>query len=181
GKSYTLPCDKLPGGRGFGEPLRLMIEVEAKEEVIALFIYPKDETQQFIVAASDGRGFRLEAAQLLSQTRNGKQLLNVFEDIIALKCIPVTGDSIAVFGENRKMIVFAIDEIPIMNRGRGVMFQKYLQGGMSDFKIFNLSDGLTWKSGNGTRKETNLDRWNVKRGQSGRLAPNGFPRSNKFD
>jgi topoisomerase IV subunit A len=181
GKSYTLSCDKLPGGRGFGEPLRLMIEVEAKEEVIALFIYPKDETQQFIVAATDGRGFRLEASQLLSQTRNGKQLLNVSDGIIALKCTPITGDSIAVFGENRKMIVFAIDEIPIMNRGRGVMFQKYLQGGMSDYKIFNMTDGLTWKSGNGTRKETNLDRWNVKRGQSGRLAPNGFPRSNKFD
>jgi topoisomerase-4 subunit A len=181
GKCYTLPCDKLPGGRGFGEPLRLMIEVEAKEDVIDLFILPKDETQHYIVAASDGRGFRLEASQLLSQTRNGKQLLNVSDDVVALKCIPVTGDSIAVFGENRKLIVFAIEEIPIMNRGRGVMFQKYLQGGMSDLKIFNMADGLTWKSGNGTRKETNLDRWNVKRGQSGRLAPNGFPRNNKFN
>lgn len=181
GKSYTLPCDKLPGGRGFGEPLRLMIEVDAKEEIIDLFIFPKDETQHYIVAASDGRGFRLEASQLLSQTRNGKQLLNVTDDVVATKCVPVIGDCIAVTGENRKLIIFAVEEVPIMNRGRGVMFQKYIQGGMADLKIFNKEDGLTWKSGNGTRKETNLDRWNVKRGQSGRLAPNGFPRNNKFN
>lgn len=180
GKSYTLPCDKLPGGRGFGEPLRLMIEMDPKEEVIALFIHPANETQ-FIVAASDGRGFRLESSQLLSQTRNGKQLLNVSDDTKAQVCIPVTGDHIAVIGENRKLIIFSVDEVPIMNRGRGVMFQKYLQGGLSDLKIFNLAEGLTWKSGNGTRKESDLGRWNVKRGQSGRLAPNGFPRNNKFN
>ena len=181
GKSYTLPCDKLPGGRGFGEPLRLMVEMEAKEEIIALFIYPKDEQQQFIVAASDGRGFRLEASQLLSQTRNGKQLLNITDNIHACKCIVVTAPNVAVIGDNRKMILFSVDEIPIMNRGRGVMFQKYLQGGMSDIKLFDLAEGLTWKFGNGVRKENNLDRWHQKRGQSGRLAPNGFPRSNKFD
>lgn len=180
GKSYTIPCDKLPGGRGFGEPLRLMIEMDPKEEVIALFIHPTNETQ-FIVAASDGRGFRLESSQLLSQTRNGKQLLNVSDDTKAQVCIPVTGEHIAVIGDNRKLIIFAVDEVPLMNRGRGVMFQKYLQGGLSDLKIFNLADGLTWKSGNGTRKESDLERWNVKRGQSGRLAPNGFPRNNKFN
>ncbi|MCP5322780.1 MAG: DNA topoisomerase IV subunit A [Candidatus Paracaedibacteraceae bacterium] len=181
GKSYTLPCDKLPGGRGVGEPLRLMVEMDAKEDVISFFIYPQDETQQFIVAASDGRGFRLEATQLLSQTRNGKQILNVTDNISATKCTQITGNSIGVVGENRKLIVFAVNEVPIMNRGRGVMFQKYLQGGMADLKVFNLEDGLTWKSGNGTRKETNLERWNVKRGQSGRLAPTGFPRNNKFN
>jgi topoisomerase IV subunit A len=180
GKSYTLPCDKLPGGRGFGEPLRLMIEMDPKEDVIALFTHPNNEIQ-FIVAASDGRGFRLEASQLLSQTRNGKQLLNISDDIKAKFCIPVTGDHIAAIGDNRKLIIFATEEVPIMNRGRGVMFQKYLQGGLSDLKIFNLNNGLTWKSGNGTRREHDLGRWNIKRGQSGRLAPNGFPRNNKFD
>jgi len=180
GKSYTIPCDKLPGGRGFGDPLRLMIEMDATEDVIALFIYPHNEAQ-FIVAASDGRGFRLDASQLISQTRNGKQLLNVSDDVKAQFCIPVTGDHIAAIGDNRKLIVFAIEEAPVMNRGRGVMFQKYLQGGLSDLKIFNLNDGLTWKSGNGIRKESDLGRWNVKRGQSGRLAPHGFPRNNKFD
>jgi len=182
GKSYTIPCDKLPGGRGFGEPLRLMLEMDAKEELIALFVYPVvNPAQQFIVVASDGRGFRLEASQLLSQTRNGKQLLNVSDGVAAKICLPVNGDSVAVIGDNRKLVIFAVEEVPIMSRGRGVMFQKYLQGEMSDLKVFNYSDGLTWKSGNGTRKETNLDRWSVKRGQAGRLAPTGFPRANTFN
>lgn len=181
GKSYTLPCDKLPGGRGFGEPLRLMIEMDSTEEVISLFLYPSDEHQQFVVASSDGRGFRLEASQLLSQTRHGKQLLNVSSEVMASKCLPVAGDSVAAIGENRKLIIFSVEEIPLMQRGRGVMFQKYLQGGMSDLKIFNINEGLTWKSGNGHRKETNLDRWRIRRGQSGRLAPTGFPRTNRFN
>jgi topoisomerase-4 subunit A len=181
GKSYTVSCDKLPGGRGFGEPLRLMVEMGAKEDVVAMFIYPSNpKDHDFLLVTSDGRGFRLEASQLLSQTRNGKQLLNVSDSVVALKCMPVYGDSIAVIGENRKLVIFSVEEVPAMSRGRGVILQKYLQGNLSDIVVFNYSEGLQWKYGNGVRTETNLDRWKGKRGQSGRLAPNGFPRNNKF-
>ncbi len=180
GKSYTLSCDKLPGGRGFGEPLRLMLDMASNEEIITLFVYPETGSKMFIVAAKDGRGFRLEATQLLSQTRNGKQLLNVSDDNIAHRCLPINGDRVAAIGDNRKLVVFHTEDIPIMSRGRGVMLQKYLQGGLSDLQTFNFENGLTWKYGNGYRTETILDRWIAKRGQAGRLAPPGFPKNNHF-
>lgn len=179
GKSYTLSCDKLPGGRGFGDPLRLMVEMAPTEELIYLLVAPQSN-EYFLVASSDGRGFKLESSQLLSQTRNGKYILNLAENAKATHCIPCNKTHIAIIGENRKLAVFSTDELPTMNRGRGVILQKYLQGGLSDIQCFNDTEGLTWKYGSGFKTETVLDRWKVKRGQAGRLAPNGFPRNNKF-
>ncbi len=177
GKSYTLSCDKLPGGRGFGEPLRLMIDLAPDEHVISMLLHtPGSEKNLFLMVSSDGRGFCIEEENFLTQTKNGKQILTLAEKAKAIKCLPITGNSVAVVGENRKMLIFSVDELPTMQRGRGVTLQKYLQGNISDIKIFNFEDGLVF----GTKTEKHLERWKAKRGQGGRLAPNGFPKNNFF-
>jgi topoisomerase-4 subunit A len=133
-----------------------------------------------VVAARDGRGFIVPENDVIAQTRAGKQVLNLAEGVEAAACAAVQGDHLAVMGENRKMIVFPLSELPEMSRGRGVILQKYKDGGLSDLKAFNLADGLTWSLGDRTRTETDLRAWIGKRAQAGRLPPTGFPKTNKF-
>jgi topoisomerase-4 subunit A len=178
GRFYTLGADKLPGGRGFGEPLNLMIDLGG-EEIVDIMVHKPG--RKLLVAAHDGRGFIVEENGVIAQTRAGKQVLNVSDKSPALLCVQARGDSVAVIGGNRKLLVFGLDEIPTMTRGRGVILQRYKDGGLSDVRTFSREEGLSWKHGGGERTETKLDGWLGKRAQSGRLPPTGFPRSNKFN
>jgi len=178
GRFYTLGGDKLPGARGFGEPVRLMIDLPNEAEILGVTKYQED--QKFIVASSDGRGFIVKAEDVLAQTKNGKQVLNVSDKERAAAFAPVSGDHVAVIGTNRKLLLFKLAEVPEMGRGRGVILQKYKDGGLSDVKCFTLKEGLTWKSGDRDRTETDLRGWLGARAQAGKLPPNGFTRSNRF-
>ena len=179
GRFYTIGAARLPGGRGFGEPLRLMIDLPNDQDVVSLFVYQAG--RKLLVASADGRGFVVNEDDVLAQTKNGKQVLNLGSGIEATVCTPVTGDSVAVVGENRKLLVFPLAELPEMARGRGVIMQKYKDGGLSDAKTFEMKAGLDWEAGAGrTRIETKLLAWIGKRAGAGRLPPNGFPKSNKF-
>ena len=178
GRFYTVSCDKLPGGRGFGEPVRLMIDLDNDHDIVGLFIYKSGE--KFLLAAHSGRGFIVKSEDLMAQTKGGKQILNVKGKDLATAVCPVEGDSVAVIGENRKLLVFGVDEIPEMTKGRGVILQRYKDGGLGDIKTFDKKDGLSWKTGEKNRTESDLMLWDGKRGQSGRLPPKGFSRSNKF-
>ncbi len=179
GRFYTVLGANLPGGRGMGEPLRLMIDLPNEADVVAIFIHRPDV--KLIVASTEGDGFLVNAEEVLAQTRAGKQVLNVKEGVRARLCKPVGGDHVAVVGENRKVLVFPLDEIPEMGRGKGVRLQKYKDGGLSDLTTFTLAQGLSWKDPAGrTRTEPNVAEWLGKRGTAGRMAPRGFPRDNRF-
>ena len=178
GRFYTLGVDKLPGGRGHGEPFRLMIDLGNEHDVIALL--PHRPGLKLLVAASDGRGFVVAADEAVAQTRAGKQILNLGDGAVARAAAPVAGDTVAAVGENRKLLLFPLAEVPEMARGRGVILQRYKQGGLSDLKVFILSEGLTWRRGDQTRTETDLRAWIGTRAQSGRIVPNGFPKTNRF-
>lgn len=178
GRFYTLGCDKLPSGRGHGEPVRLMVDMKNDHDVVGLFKHVSG--RKLIVASSDGRGFIVPEDEVVAQTRNGKLVLNVSGDNEARACSLVEGDSVAVIGDNHKLVLFPLDELPEMTRGRGVKLQSYKDGGLSDIKAFTMAEGLSWKSGDRTRTETDLIAWVGKRSQAGRLAPKGFPRSNQF-
>jgi topoisomerase-4 subunit A len=179
GRFYTLGVDKLPGGRGFGEPLRLMMGLPNDQDIVAVFVHQPG--RKLLVASSDGRGFVVPEDEVVAQTKNGKQVLNPGEAVEAAVCRAVEGDTVAVIGENRKLLLFPLAEVPEMTRGRGVILQKYKDGGLSDAKTFNRKEGLTWAAGAGRmRTETDLRAWVGKRAQAGRLPPNGFSRSNKF-
>ncbi|MDI9639798.1 DNA topoisomerase IV subunit A [Kamptonema cortianum] len=180
GRFYTISIDKLPGGRGQGDPLRLVVDMAQEEEVVELLIHsPGQKEVKVLVASADGRGFITTRKDLLAQTRGGKQILNV-EGTKALLCREITGEHIAVIGENRKLLIYKTDEIPEMTRGKGVILQRYKNGGLSDVKFFALGEGLSWKIGEKTRLETNLLPWLGKRAQGGKLPPTGFPRTNRF-
>ncbi len=179
GRFYKLAVDKLPGGRGHGEPLRLMVDLGQEDEVVALVRYAPGA--KLLVAAGDGRGFVVPADEVLAQTRNGKQVLNPGAGAKACICVPAEGDAVAVVGANRKLLVFALAEVPEMARGRGVILQRFHDGGLADAKVFALADGLTWRQGESrTRTETDLAPWRGERAGSGRIAPHGFPASGRF-
>ena len=178
GRFYTIGCDKLPGGRGHGEPVRLMVDLDNEHDIAHILIHQPD--RKLIVASSDGRGFVVPENDVIAQTRGGRQVLNVSGDTEARVCCVAEGDSVAIVGDNHKMIVFSLDELPEMTRGRGVKLQSYKDGGLADAKAFTLAGGLSWKSGERTRTESDLRPWIGKRAQAGRLAPKGFPRSNRF-
>lgn len=178
GRFYTLGADKLPGGRGLGEPVRLMLDLPNEAEIVGIVKYEPD--QKFIVASSDGRGFIVKAEDVLAQTRNGKQVLNVNEGARAKAMALFSGDTIAVIGTNRKLLLFPSAQLPEMSRGRGVILQRYKEGELSDVKSFTYKEGLTWKSGDRERTETDLRAWKGERAQAGRLPPTGFTRTNRF-
>jgi topoisomerase-4 subunit A len=184
GRVYTLGGDKLPGGRGFGEPIRLTIDLEAESEIIAMFVVKPEH--KLLVASSDGRGFVTTGEATLAETRKGKQLMNLRPKakVAVVKAVAGNADSVAVIGENRKMLVFKLDELPELGRGSGVQLQRYRDGGLSDAMAFALADGISWPLGGESgrvRSETDLTPWRAIRGASGRIAPNGFPRSNRFE
>ena len=179
GRFYTLGVDKLPGGRGFGEPLRLLTGLPNDQDIVGLLVHQPG--RKLLVASSDGRGFVVPEDEVVAQTKNGKQVLNVGTGVEAVVCRPTEGDHVAVIGENRKLLIFPLDELPEMTRGRGVMLQRYKDGGLSDAKTFSLAEGLSWTAGAGRiRTESDLRAWVGKRAQAGRLPPSGFARSNKF-
>ncbi|OWV37879.1 DNA topoisomerase IV subunit A [Mameliella alba] len=179
GRFYTVSAASLPGGRGMGEPLRLMVDLPNEAEIIDIFIHKPG--RKLLVASSAGDGFIVPEDEVIAQTRSGKQVLNVRAPSRALVCKTVDGDHVAVVGENRKVLVFALDELPEMGRGKGVRLQKYKDGGLSDARTFTLAEGLSWQDPAGrTRTETALEEWTGKRAGTGRMAPRGFPRDNKF-
>ncbi len=178
GKAYTLKADALPRGRGDGQPLRLMVELANEDEIVSMFVH-QDDTR-YLVASSDGKGFVVKAADLLAERRTGKQVLVVDAGKQAILCVPVEGDTVAVVGENRKLLLFPLDQVPEMARGRGVQLQSYKDGGLSDAKVFTRKEGLSWRLGERVRVETDLAPWRGNRAGAGRMPPNGFPRDNRF-
>jgi topoisomerase-4 subunit A len=179
GRFYTLGVDRLPSGRGQGEPLRLMIDLANEFEVVTMFPYRLG--MKLLVAASDGRGFVVDGEEAVAQTRAGKQVLSPGKGEKACVCAPVDGDAAAFVGENRRMLIVDLAEIPEIARGRGVILQRYRMGRLADAKVFRLADGLSWRQGESrTRTETDLAPWRGARGGAGRSVPQGFPRNGKF-
>ena len=179
GKAFTLKADAIPRGRGDGQPVRLLLDLTNEDAVVAMFVHR--EGLRYLVAASDGKGFLVKGEDLLAEKRTGKQVLNVDPPAEAAVCAPADGDSIAVIGENRKLLIFPIDQVPEMTRGRGVQLQTYRDGGLADVKVFTRKEGLSWALGERTRVETDLRAWVGNRAGAGKAPPNGFPRSNRFE
>ncbi|NRA87257.1 MAG: DNA topoisomerase IV subunit A [Rhizobiales bacterium] len=179
GRIYTVGADKFPGGRGHGEPIRLLIDITPDVEIFNIFIYKADRKR--LVVASDGRGFVVVENELISNTKKGKQLLNVKSPVKAQISTIADGNHVAVIGLNRKLLIYKTDEINELSKGRGVMLQRYKDGGISDAITFNIEDGLHWlDSGGRNRTVTVLDDWLGVRAQTGRMPPRGFPANNKF-
>jgi topoisomerase-4 subunit A len=179
GKVFTLDGSKLPGGRGQGEPVRLMVDLEEAAEPVELFVHRPGAVRLF--ATTDGRGFRVPEDQLVAGTRKGRQVVNVDAPAEVKAAVPVDGDTVAVVGENRKLIVFPLSQLPEMTRGRGVRLQRYRDGGLSDVRVFKAADGLAWTDSSGrTWTVTELIDWQGNRADAGRLPPKGFPKTNRF-
>src|SRR6202795_3744618 len=181
GKFYSLDVAKLPGGRGHGDPIRMFVDMEQDVTVVSPFV--NKGGRKFLVASHEGQGFVVNEDDCVGNTRKGKQVLNVEMPNEARTLTTVSGDTVAVIGDNRKLLLFPIDQVPEMARGRGVRLQKYKDGGLSDVATFDAKDGLTWKDSAGrefsaTIKE--LSDWRGNRADAGRLPPKGFPKSNKF-
>ncbi|MHA1133694.1 MAG: DNA topoisomerase IV subunit A [Alphaproteobacteria bacterium] len=181
GRFYSLAADKLPGGRGHGEPFRLMVDIEDAGDCVELFVY--EPGGQLLVASTSGYGFVVTEDDVVAMTRKGKQVLNVKGDDEAAVCAPVEGDSVAVIGENRKLLLFPLKELPEMPRGKGVRLQRYKDGGLADAKIFTKKEGLPYTVGAGRNflfEPSELRDWWGARAQAGRLPPRGFPKSGTF-
>jgi len=183
GRVYTLAGDKLPSARGFGEPVRLFIDLDAEVDIIQLLVIRPE--MKLLMASSDGKGFVTSGDATLAETRKGKQLVNVRPGarVAVVRTIPAGADAVAVIGDNRKMVVFPLSELPELGRGQGVTLQRYRDGGLSDAVAFALAEGLSWPLGGETgrvRTETDLSPWRAARGAAGRMPPIGFPRDNRF-
>ena len=180
GKFYTLGADKLPGGRGNGEPIRLLVDLENDHNPIGMFVH--DPERELIVASTDGYGFRVSEKDIIASTRGGRKTLNVKGDSEALRVIQTNGDKIATIGENRKILVFDVEDLPAMTRGKGVRLQKFKDGGLADITTFKSEEGLSFLDTSARRNE--VPDWNLlegKRAQAGRMAPRGFSRKSSFD
>jgi len=178
GRFYTLAADKLPGGRGFGEPVKLMVDIEGEGNVVALL--RAGAAEKLLLASSDGRGFVTAAAGAVAETRKGKQIVNLRPGakLRVVRPIAPGQDYVAVLGENRKLAVYPLAELPEMGRGQGVQLQRYRDGGLADATAFRFAEGLSWPmggEGGRTRTETDLNPWRTARGAAGRMPPRGFP------
>ena len=181
GKVYTLEAAKLPGGRGHGEPIRLMADIDEGAEIVS--VMPYRAGAKMLATTSDGRGFVVMQDEMMGATRKGKAVMNVEAPARAALLVPADGDTVAIIGENRKLLVFALDQVPEMSRGKGVRLQRYKDGGVADAKTFTLADGLTWLDSAGrtfTVSKADLREWIGNRAEAGRLPPKGFPKNNKF-
>jgi topoisomerase-4 subunit A len=184
GRFYTLGADKLPGARGFGEPVQSMIDMEAETRIVSMVVHRPEG--RLLLASDIGKGFVAETKDLVAETRKGKQVVNLKGDakFAVMREIGEDHDHIAVVGDNRKLVVFNLEEMPVMARGQGVTLQRYRDGGLSDAITFKLGEGLSWQmggSGERTRTEGEIWQWKVARGGAGRLPPQGFPKNNRFD
>ncbi len=181
GRFFTLDASQLPGGRGHGEPVRLMVDLEENHDFVELFVH--DPARKLIVASSGGYGFLVAEEEVVASTRKGKQILNVADDEEAAVVVPAEGDMVATVGENRKLLIFKLDDVNEMARGKGTILQRFKDGGLSDIRVFNKKDGLTWLDSAGrtfTLPWSELKEWAGERAQAGHVVPKGFPRSNKF-
>ncbi|MGO7583185.1 DNA topoisomerase IV subunit A [Rhizobium leguminosarum] len=181
GKAFTLGGDKLPGGRGHGEPLRIMVDMDNDQAVLTAFVH--DPSRKQLIVSTAGNGFVVPEAELVANTRKGKQIMNVALPEETQLLVPVSGDHVAVVGENRKLLVFPLAQVPEMSRGKGVRLQRYKDGGISDVRCFAISDGLIWEDSAGrtfTKNKDELAEWLADRATAGRTVPKGFPRSGKF-
>jgi topoisomerase IV subunit A len=183
GRVFTLAADKLPGGRGFGEPVRLMIDLEGDAAIAALL--PARSGERLLLAASDGKGFVAKVDEIVGETRKGRQVVNLRSgaSLQVVRLIAPQDDYVAIVGENRKLVVFPLTELPEMTRGQGTQLQRYRDGGLSDAITFRFADGLSWPMGGDsgrTRTESELGPWRAARGAAGRMPPTGFPRDNRF-
>ncbi|GAA5059841.1 DNA topoisomerase IV subunit A [Erythrobacter westpacificensis] len=183
GRFFTLGADKLPSARGFGEPVRNTLDIDAATQIIAVVVHEKDK--QVLLASTVGKGFVAITDELLAETRKGRQVVNLKGDakLTVAREVAPAHDHVAVVGENRKLVVFALEEMPVMTRGQGVTLQRYRDGGLSDATTFTLEEGLSWQmggKGDRTRTENEIGMWKVARGAAGRLPPQGFPKDNRF-
>ncbi|MCA3565633.1 MAG: DNA topoisomerase IV subunit A [Methylocystis sp.] len=184
GKVFTLDASRLPGGRGFGDPVRLMADIDEGVEIIRL--WPHQAGSKLLMVATGGndvRGFLAPSDELIATTKKGRNVLNVDGDWKAVLAVPASGDHVAIIGENRKLLCFPLAEVPEMTRGKGVRLQKYKDGNVADAKVFSLADGLTWQSSDGrtyTVARPELDEWIGRRAEAGKLPPRGFPKGNRF-
>ena len=178
GKFFNISGSEIPSGRGFGQPLRLMVDLGNNDNICDMFVF--EPKAQYLIASNTGKGFLVDENHIIAQTRNGRKIMNLGDNETTVFCKKITGDMAAVIGDNRKLLVFKVEEIPTMARGRGVTLQKYKDGGLSDIQIFNEADGFVYNRAGGTKTETELLSWLGHRGQVGKLAPFGFPKSNKF-
>ena len=183
GRFFTLGADKLPGARGFGEPVRTTLDIDPAAEIVAVVVH--SEGKRLLLASDAGKGFVADTAALLAETRKGRQVVNLKDGqaLVVVREIAAEDDHVAAVGDNRKLIVFHLQELPEMARGQGVQPQRYRDGGLSDATTFKLEDGLSWAMGGDsgrTRRENEIWQWKVARGAAGRLPPNGFPRDNRF-
>ena len=177
GRAFTLKAGDLPRGRGDGQPVRLIAEMANDDDVCALFVLR--DGARYLLASTSGRGFVVKAEDLLAEKRTGKQVLNLKPGEETALCVAADGDHVAVVGDNQKLLVFPLDQVPEMARGGGVLLQRYKDGGLRDAKVFRVTDGLTWKSGDRTRTEPELREWLGERAQTGRLPPRGFPKAGR--
>ena len=183
GRFFTIGADKLPSARGFGEPVRNTLDIDAGASVVAVVVHEKD--RQLLLASSIGKGFAARTDELLAETRKGRQVVNLKDGarLTVVRPIAPAHDHVAVVGDNRKLVVFALDEVPEMARGQGVTLQRYRDGGLADATTFTLANGLSWQMGGEsgrTRTETEIHMWKVARGAAGRMPPTGFPKDNRF-
>ncbi len=181
GRFFTLDASQLPGGRGHGEPVRLMVDLEENHDFVELFVH--DPARKLIVASSGGYGFLVAEEEVVASTRKGKQILNVADDEEAAVVVPAEGDMVATVGENRKLLIFKLEDVNEMARGKGTILQRFKDGGLSDIRVFNRKEGLTWLDSAGrtfTLPWSDLKDWVGERAQAGHVVPKGFPRSNKF-
>jgi topoisomerase-4 subunit A len=179
GRAYTLKAEAIPRGRGDGQPVRLLVEMTNEDSVLVMFVHA--EAAKYLVAASDGKGFIVAGDDLLAEKRTGKQVLLLEPGREAVVCIRAAGDTVAVIGDNRKLLLFPVEQVPEMARGRGVQLQSYKDGGLADAKVFTRKDGLSWRLGDRVRVEADTTSWRGNRAAAGKLPPNGFPRSNRFE
>jgi len=180
GKVFTLEAAKLPGGRGFGDPIRLMADIDPDADIVT--VWPHEPGAKRLIIGRDARGFVVASDDLVANTRKGKNVLTV-DSARAWLSVPVEGDGVAIIGENRKLLVFPLDQIPEMARGKGVRLQRYKEGGIADAKTFSLAEGLTFTDSAGrtfTVKGKDLDEWRGNRAEAGKLPPKGFPKTNRF-
>lgn len=178
GKFFNIAARDIPSGRGFGQPVRLMIDLANNDDVVAMFVY--EPGTSYLIASDKGYGFIVDENHLLAQTRNGRKIMNVADNENMKFCLPITGDYVAVVGENRRLLVFKAEEIPTMARGHGVLLQKYKDGNISDIQIFKGEDGFSYNRAGGISTEKELIGWLGHRAQIGKVVPFGFPKSNKF-
>ena len=181
GKFYTIGADRLPGGRGHGEPIRIIVDMENDQDIVTAFVHNPD--RKLLLISHQANGFIVPEAEVVANTRKGRQVMNIKSPDEAKRCVPVTGDHLAIIGENRKMLVFPLSEIPEMVRGKGVRLQKYKDGGLLDIKIFAIDNGLSWQDSAErvfTRSRAELLEWAGARASAGRMVPKGFPRTGKF-